>query len=93
MNTMTASATQCSPLGLSFDKEIASEMIVRGAEARSVPGCQLGSRMRVLEGVLWITQEGDANDYLVGAGETFVCTRAGRVVVESLAGDSRFVVR
>jgi hypothetical protein len=88
----TASATRYSPLGLSFDKEIApEETTVHGAQALSVPGCRLGSRIRVLEGVLWITQEGDKNDYLVSAGDVFVCTRAGRVVVESLAAVSRFV--
>lgn len=90
---LTASATRDSLLGLSFNKEIApEEMIVRGAQAMSVPGCGVGSRIGVLEGVLWITQEGDGNDYLVGAGDTFVCTRSGRVVVESLAACSRFVV-
>jgi hypothetical protein len=93
MNIMTASATEGRPLGLSFDKETApEETIVRDTEAMSVPECQPGSRIRVLDGVLWITQEGDVNDYLVSAGETFVCTRPGRVVVESLDARSRFVV-
>lgn len=93
MNTITSSATQYRPLALSFDKEIApEEMIVRSAEVVSVPECGVGSRIRVLNGVLWITQEGDVNDYLVGTGDTFVCTRTGRVVVESLTAPSRIVV-
>ena len=90
---LIASAIRCSPLELAFDKETTpEEMIVRGAQTRSLPGCGLGTRMHVLEGLLWITQEGDVEDYVVGADDTFVCTRVGRVVVESLEGVSRFVV-
>jgi len=34
---------------------------------------------------LWITQDNDPLDYLVGAGEVFVITQPGRVVIEALA--------
>ena len=50
-----------------------------------------GTRLQVFEGLLWVTQEGDAEDYLIGAGESFVATRPGRLVVQSLAAKSRFV--
>ena len=90
---MTASAIRCSPLELPIDKGTTpEEVIVRRARVRSLPACRPGARVRVLEGMLWITQEGDAVDYVVSSREEFVCTRAGRVVVESLAGTSRFVV-
>lgn len=51
----------------------------------------LGEELRMVEGLLWITQEGDPTDYLVGPGESFVVTRPGRVVVQSLTPESRFV--
>lgn len=38
----------------------------------------------VLSGQVWITQEGDSADYVLAAGDTFTCDRAGVVVVEAL---------
>jgi hypothetical protein len=41
--------------------------------------------VRVHRGTLWLTQEGDRRDYVIGAGESFRFDRAGRAVVEVLA--------
>jgi len=42
-----------------------------------------GLVVRVREGSLWITQEGDSEDHLVRAGERFVADRTGRLVVSA----------
>lgn len=48
-----------------------------------------GTRIRVLEGVLWITEAGDRRDHVVSTGEVFVSSRAGRIVAESLPARTR----
>jgi len=40
-------------------------------------------------GLLWITQQGDLNDYLIRAGERFWVTRPGVVLVQAVH-DARF---
>jgi hypothetical protein len=43
-----------------------------------------GTQLRVRRGRVWLTQEGDARDILLGAGESFRLDRPGRAVVEVL---------
>ena len=66
------------------------EIMLDRKEVRSLRG-PAGRTIRALEGTLWITEEGDSEDYLIESGETFTFTGRGRVVVESLAPVSRFV--
>lgn len=40
--------------------------------------------VRCQEGVIWITQERDLQDYVLSAGEMFIITHPGRVVVQAL---------
>ncbi len=54
------------------------------------PGCSLvltGDARGVVvicgQGVLWLTQERDARDHILSAGESFVVDRRGRVVISS----------
>ena len=35
-------------------------------------------------GVLWITQDGDPEDYILERGERFTVTRPGRVVIQGM---------
>jgi hypothetical protein len=51
-----------------------------------------GDRIECVAGVLWITQDGDARDIVLGAGESFRLDRAGSAVLFALA-DARFVLR
>ena len=53
-------------------------------ETVSLDGDRRGMRLTCLDGQLWITQMGDAMDYLVSAGREFVVTNAGRVVIQAL---------
>lgn len=47
-----------------------------------------GSVVRVLQGRTWITQEGDAHDYVVPAGMSFCAARGGRIVVSAVTDDT-----
>ncbi len=49
-----------------------------------------GSEIRCLEGILWVTQEGDPRDYILEPGETFVTHRKGKVVLQALKHSSTF---
>ena len=44
-----------------------------------------GTHLWCAEGRVWVTQEGDARDHRIVAGETFVFDRNGRAVVQALA--------
>lgn len=66
--------TATSELGVSLE----NQAIMRLQPARH------GMGVRVQAGRLWLTQEGDATDYFLAAGETFETSRPGSVVVQAL---------
>jgi hypothetical protein len=43
-----------------------------------------GASVRCLEGMLWITEEGNRNDYVVQGGEAFQLSGDGRAVIQAL---------
>ena len=49
-----------------------------------------GSEIRCLEGVLWITQDGDIKDHILSAGEKYTANRKGKVVLQALKKSSTF---
>ena len=51
-----------------------------------------GTRIEPYEGTLWITEEGEIEDFVVAAGEAFVVTRPGRTLVQAMAA-SRVALR
>jgi Protein of unknown function (DUF2917) len=57
---------------------------------RRVPAA-FGRRVECLSGSLWITQDGDARDVVLGAGEGFEFDRTGDALVSALA-DSRYLM-
>ncbi len=55
----------------------------------STEGDRRGDVITCLNGILWITQEGDLKDYVLEAGRSFWVTRPGLLVVQAL-DDSQF---
>ena len=47
-------------------------------------GIDRGDAILVTQGILWVTQEGDPQDYVLSPGERFIANRHGSVVVEAL---------
>jgi hypothetical protein len=50
-----------------------------------------GRRIECLSGAIWITQDGDLRDIVLGTGEAFDFDRAGDALVSAFA-DSRYLV-
>ena len=44
-----------------------------------------GSGVAVLDGVVWVTQDGDPRDVFLGPGESFAFDRPGLTIVQALA--------
>jgi hypothetical protein len=51
-------------------------------EVFTLLGDQRGALVRNLRGVVWITQENDADDYKIREGEEFTVSKTGRVIVQ-----------
>ena len=59
--------------------------LARG-EVRALAGAQTGD-IRGVAGRAWVTQEGDAADVIVAAGDQFHAAPRGKIVVQALADD------
>src|SRR5437763_15472830 len=44
----------------------------------------LGVRIQARAGTVWVTEESDPNDHVVGPGEVLVVARQGRTVIQAL---------
>ena len=53
----------------------------------------IGIEVKALRGNLWITQEGDSKDKVLGPGESFVIDRAGLTLVTALLGPAVLVLQ
>jgi len=62
-----------------------------GGSRRIVDGA--GLEVKCLRGNLWITQDGDLEDRIIGRGESFVLDRPGLSLVTALGEPALLVVR
>ena len=53
-------------------------------DVERLAGIDRGDAIMVTQGTLWVTQEGDPQDYVLSEGERFIAHRHGTVVVEAL---------
>ena len=64
----------------------AKDIQLQKGEVWRAEGDLRGEVFQCQKGMLWITQQGDLNDYILNPGERFWVTRPGTVLVESVKG-------
>ena len=62
----------------------AAEFDLVGADLLRLDPGQPGARVLCTTGTLWLTQQGDLNDHLLKAGQSFVLDQPGTVLAQGL---------
>ncbi len=70
-------------LPLRYEQPQAERCLCAG-QVESLPGLRPGDAILCTRGVLWVTQAGDPDDYLLRAGEQFLASRPGAVLAQAL---------
>ena len=66
------------------------DIFLNKSQVWRIEGDLRGEYIQCEKGELWITQQGDLNDYFIKAGERFWVTRPGLVLVEA-TGRAHFI--
>lgn len=72
---------------------LSNQIALLGDELWHSPRQSAGVTLQVVEGIIWITAEGDVEDHVLREGESFRSTGTSRVVAQSLCGRSRMMVQ
>ncbi len=80
VNSTQTGSTGFSPA--SSDIQLPSNKLV------ALPKAPRNTRIVSVDGVLWVTQEGDEQDYLLNKGESVTLRKGGKVLIQGLT-DSR----
>ena len=67
----------------SRDERLQFERCLGAREIERLAGIRIGDTIICTNGVLWVTQEGDQEDYLLKQGQKFVANRLGLVLVQA----------
>jgi hypothetical protein len=79
--------------GISMDLDLVGASTLLAAHAATGRDARRGDRVECLSGSLWITQDGDPRDCVLGPGDAFVADRDGRLIASAMgAGGARFLV-
>ena len=70
--------------------QIAASIPLTSGRPLRLPG-DFGLRIAVLEGNVWVTQDGDPRDIVLGAGQDFAIDHPAATVVSALGGDARIM--
>ena len=76
------STTRNQKNSLLSERRLCAQMVERLANV------DRGDAIIVSQGTLWVTQEGDPQDYVLSKGESFIANHHGSVVVEALTDAS-----
>jgi len=69
------------------------ERCLKAQAVERLAGVSKGDMILCTSGVLWVTQEGDPQDYMLRSGERFVADRHGVVVVQAMSDKACLVSR
>jgi hypothetical protein len=64
--------------------DIHSAIDLEGSELLKLQFGQPGASVMCTTGILWLTQQGDLNDHLLKAGQSFTLSQPGTVLVQGL---------
>lgn len=74
--------------GLSVGKKTSNceciELNLDSGEVFTLIGDQRNTAIQSLRGIVWITQENDADDYKIREGEEFTVTKSGKVILQGV---------
>ncbi len=75
-------------INLPHDKRPLSERCLGVREFERVERIDVGDSILCTNGVLWVTQTGDPEDYLLRKGQKFVAGRRGLVLIQTFDGSA-----
>lgn len=61
------------------------EMVLEKLSVHHLDGDARGTEITCLQGILWVTQQDDGQDYILNSGDSLVISRRGRVVIEAMS--------